>query len=92
MSVKRVPALTPDREVKQMATPPRRVRDLLLSAVWFGLAVGLAEGVLLYTLQRAGLATWTMIRDGVDARILIASPLFDVVLFLCFGLLWVAVA
>ncbi len=75
-----------------MATRPRRVRDLLLSAAWFGLAVGLAEGLLLYTLQRAGLATWTMIRDGVDARILIASPLFDVALFLCFGLLWAAAA
>lgn len=76
----------------QMVTCPHPARNVLLSAVWVGLAVGLLEGALLYGLQRAGLATWTMIRDGVDARILIASPLFDVVLFLCFGLLWAAVA
>jgi arylsulfatase A-like enzyme len=54
--------------------------------------VGLLEGVILYGLQAAGWATWTMIRDGVDARILIVSPLFDLALFLCFGLLWAAVA
>jgi arylsulfatase A-like enzyme len=33
-----------------------------------------------------------MIRDGVDARILIVSPLFDVALFLCFGVVWAGVA
>jgi glucan phosphoethanolaminetransferase (alkaline phosphatase superfamily) len=61
-------------------------------AAWFGLAVGLFEGALLYGLQEAGWATWTMIRDGVDARILIVSPLFDVALFLCFGVVWASVA
>jgi len=64
---------------------------ILRIAAWFGLAVGLVEGALLYGLQEAGWATWTMIRDGVDARILIVSPLFDLALFFCFGLVWAGV-
>ncbi len=68
------------------------LRDFFLAAMWCGLAVGLLEGALLYGLQSAGWATWTMIRDGVDARILIVSPLFDLALFLCFGLLWAIAA
>lgn len=70
---------------------PRVVSTLLFTALWCGLAVGLLEGALLYGLQQAGWATWTMIRDGVDARILVVSPLFDVVLFFAFGLVWAVV-
>lgn len=69
-----------------------RFRITVSAALWFGLAVGLAEGVLLYGLQQAGWATWTMIRDGVDARILIVSPLFDLALFSCFAVVWAGVA
>ncbi len=67
-------------------------KKLLILAVWVGQFVGILEGALLLGLQAAGWATWTMIRDGVDARILIVSPLFDVALFFCFGVVWTGVA
>ena len=58
------------------------VGEVLVVAMWFGMAGGLLEGVTWWTLQRAGLLTAVQQFISVNANILWVSPLVNVLLFL----------
>lgn len=62
---------------------PFRVRHVFLLAVWFGLAYGLAEGILLCSLYE--FSHWPMWNNGVAPQILWISPVINTALFLALG-------
>jgi arylsulfatase A-like enzyme len=58
-----------------------RAAVVLLIALWFGLAAGLAEGLSYLVLQANGWVSWETRLIAVDPNILWASPVVDVSLF-----------
>jgi arylsulfatase A-like enzyme len=59
--------------------------ETLRHAVWFGIAAGLVEGVLLYVLQRYELLRGQITYLGSGVEVLWVAPVFDVLLFLLAG-------
>ena len=61
--------------------PLALVRDILISAVWFGLVTGLIEGTGLWVLQRLDWLAGPYARLGSSFEIVWISTLFDLLLF-----------
>ena len=78
-----------------MATSRERsysLRELLIVAVWFGLATGLVEGVILWGTQRLGWLGGWLIFLGSSLEIVWISAFFDLILFGFAGLVLYALA
>jgi arylsulfatase A-like enzyme len=65
--------------------------QVLLIAVWFGLAAGMVEAVTLLVFRRAGLLTWYMRELNVSLDFLWIAPLVNVAFFIAIGLLLLVV-
>ncbi len=68
------------------------IKDLLITAAWFGLVAGLVEGTALWVLQQLGWLTGILTFQGVSVEIIWIAALFDLLLFCGLGLVLVVAA
>jgi arylsulfatase A-like enzyme len=62
------------------------VKDLLITAAWFGLVTGLIEGTALWGLQQIGWLSGSLTFQGFSVEIVWIATLFDLLLFCALGL------
>jgi arylsulfatase A-like enzyme len=84
--------LSAEREASSRAVRLASIRQVLISAAWFGLLTGLVEGVALWALQQFGLMGGQLTFLGFSAEIIWIAAGFDLLLFSALGLVLGAVA